>query len=116
MKMTNLKQAARVYKTRQRFPPFSVGIAIRMPITIPRKYRGPIWYPKPFEVRDCCRKVKEPTSMFPHNYLNHVKTLTHIAKKFNVDRLKLKDEIRVKKCKDLLEQMVLRMRLKKKRK
>ncbi len=122
--MTKLKQAALTYSMRKHYPPFESGVIVQS--VRPKSdygstsrglhYRGPIWYPIPKEVRSCCGKIKPPSAWFPHNYLNHVKTLGHISRLFNVDLGRLKDEIKVSNTKNEFEKEILRVRLKNKRK
>jgi hypothetical protein len=122
--MKKVEQAARQYMRRKYYPPFECGVIVQSStpkadygsISRGLRYRGPVWYPAPKEVRSCCGKIKPPSNWFPHNYLNHVKTIGHIARLFNVDKMELKDEIKVLTTHGSFEQDIMRMRLKKKRK
>lgn len=51
------------------------------------------WYPADEEVRDCCVNIRTPSRNHPHSYLNHCRTIKHIAQLFGVSESELRKEV-----------------------
>jgi hypothetical protein len=49
-----------------------------------------IWRPAETEWRDCCSHIQPPSERFPRRYLDHCKTLRHIAMLFNLEEQDLR--------------------------
>ena len=81
----------------------------------PKPYRANIWIPAPVEVRECCKLIKPPSSLFPLSYLDHCKSIKHVANLFNVKYDDLKIELKVHKVDGEFEKEVKRACLVKKR-
>lgn len=52
------------------------------------------FYPSDNERCSCCNVVRSPSKRFPYSYMVHCRTITHIAKLYEVDEKELRKEVK----------------------
>lgn len=59
-----------------------------------KKDSGGRWYPD--EMLECCKGIRSPSRAWPNTYLNHCKSLAHMAHEYGVELKDLKDMLKKK--------------------
>lgn len=74
-------------------------ILLRDRILNPQGYfdNGGRWYPDTEEQASCCSSVRSPSRTFPYSYLNHCRTMKHIAEKNNIEVSEIRKNLNKKR-------------------
>lgn len=52
------------------------------------------WYPADEEMRDCCIGIRAPSRRWPRSYMNHCRTMAHVAQLLGVDIKELRKAVK----------------------
>lgn len=52
------------------------------------------WYPSDEEEQECCAGIRSPSRSWPYSYMQHCRTMTHVAHLHGVEERELRRQVR----------------------